>query len=316
MATILVNYGVPSEGFYQTLKGHTLHIPPDGQSFEPKALEGLLPAADAIVACKPVTRAMIEAAKQLKLIVCYGAGYDSIDLEAAAQRHVVVCNIPDAVTQPTAELAFALIMALARQFPFYQRAVRGADAAAYFSMGRRMSVMLSGSTLGIVGMGRIGGRVADFGRQLGMSVLYTARNPKPERDALGERRVPLETLMASADFISLHCPLTPETHGLISRDRLALMKPTAYLINTSRGAVVDEAALIAALQAHAIAGAGLDVFTAEPAIDPALLALDNVILTPHTGSNTVVGRYQMAEQCGEQIASYFRGDGVKNIVSR
>ena len=165
------------------------------------------------------------------------------------------------------------------------------------------------------GMGRIGGRVADFAHLMGMRVLYTARTPKPERDALGDTRVSLEDLMKNSDFITLHCPHTPQTEGMISREMIALMKPTAYLINTARGPVVDEDALIEALRAHRIAGAALDVFASEPDINPAFAALDNVLLTPHAGSNTLHARNEMARAASRRILDRLAGRIPQNLLN-
>ena len=184
-----------------------------------------------------------------------------------------------------------------------------------FGMGRRMGTSLDGSVLGVVGMGRIGGRVADFAHLMGMRVLYTARTPKPERDKLGDTRVSLEDLMKNSDFITLHCPHTPQTEGLISREMIALMKPTAYLINTARGPVVDEDALIEALRAHRIAGAALDVFASEPDINPAFAALDNVLLTPHAGSNTLHARNEMARAASRRILDRLAGRIPQNLLN-
>lgn len=316
MAEIIVTYGVPAEGF-QALKeaGHTLHIAPAGTRYPQDELLALLPNASAVVACKGFGRELIEAAKQLRIIVCYGAGYDSIDIAAATQRGVLVANTPDSVTAPTAELAIAHLMALARRIPELNAKVRSVPPEELFVIGRNMGVSLDGSVLGIVGMGRIGGKVADFGRLMGMRVLYTSRTPKPERDALGDRRVPLEELMAQSDFISLHCPLTPETRGLISRERLALMKPSAFLINTARGPVVDEEALLDALRQRRIAGAALDVYTGEPNVNPAFFPLDNVILTPHVGSNTRQTRRRMAEAASERILDALAGRTPANVLN-
>ncbi len=182
-------------------------------------------------------------------------------------------------------------------------------------MGRRMGTSLDGSVLGVVGMGRIGGRVADFAHLMGMRVLYTARTSKPERDTLGDTRVSLEDLMKNSDFITLHCPHTPQTEGMISREMIALMKPTAYLINTARGPVVDEDALIEALRAHRIAGAALDVFASEPDINPAFAALDNVLLTPHAGSNTLHARNEMARAASRRILDRLAGRIPQNLLN-
>ena len=234
MANIIVTFGVPSDGLKALFQhGHTVHIPPAGTRFTRDEMLALLPEAEAVLACTPFPREMIEAGRMLKLIVAYGAGYDSIDVKAATEHGIPVFNIPDTVTSATAELAIAHMMSMARRLRELDSLVRTMAPGELFVMGRRMGTSLEGATLGIVGMGRIGGRVADFGRALGMRVLYTARTPKPERDALGDRHVELRILMKESDFISLHCPYTPETEGMISREMLSLMKPSAFLINTA-----------------------------------------------------------------------------------
>ena len=314
MANIVVTYGVPTDGF-RALHGHTLHIPPRGVAFSREELLSLLPDADAVLACKAFDREMIEAGKKLKLIVCYGAGYDSIDVAAATERKIPVANTPDSVTAPTAELAIAHIMALSRRIVELDQRVRNMRPEELFVLGKYMGTSLEGATLGIVGMGRIGGRVADFGRAMGTNVLYTSRTPKPERDAVGDIRVSLEELMSRSDFISLHCPHTPETRGMISEKMIRLMKPSAFLINTARGPVLDEEALIQALREKRIAGAGLDVYTGEPHVNPAFFELDNVLLTPHVGSNTLHARNQMAEAASRRILDILQNKTPENVIN-
>ena len=315
MATIIVSFGVPSDGFKALYdQKHTVHIPPTGVRFSREEMLALLPEADAVLACTPFPREMVEAGKKLKLIVCYGAGYDSIDIAAATEHGIPVVNIPETVTAATAELAIAHMMSMARRIEL-DGLVRTMAPSELFVMGRRMGTRLEGATLGIVGMGRIGGKVADFGRVMGMRVLYTARTPKPERDALGDEHVDLETLMRESDFISLHCPHTPETHGMISREMIALMKPSAFLVNTARGPVLDEEALIEALREKKIAGAALDVYIGEPNVNPAFFELENVQLTPHSGSNTLATRNQMAEAASAQILAVLNDQPLQNVIN-
>lgn len=314
MAKIIITYGVPSDGFH-ALAGHEVHIPPKGQAFSREELFRLLPGADAVLSCKGFDRELIEAADNLKLIVCYGAGYDSIDVRAATERGIMVANTPECVTAPTAELAIAHLTSLARRLNELNQLVRTMKPEDLFVMGKYMGTSLDGATLGIVGMGRIGGRVADFGRLMGMRILYTARTPKPSREALGETHVSLETLMKESDFVSLHCPHTPETRGMISREMISRMKPSAFLINTARGPVVDEEALIEALKKRQIAGAGLDVYTGEPHVNPAFFELDNVLLTPHVGSNTLHARNHMAEAASRRILDVLAGKQPENLLN-
>ena len=282
-------------------EGHVTWHPGQGQAFSKEELWMKLPEADAVLACGSLDAEMIRRGSRLKLIVCYGAGYDAIDLAQATRQGIPVVNIPETVVAPTAELAVALMMSLARRIPALNDAMHSQQAADAFGLGKQMGVSMNGALLGIVGMGRIGGRMAEVGRALGMRIFYNARGPKPEQEVLGAEYRTLPALMAQADFVSLHCPLTPETKGLITRELLFSMKSTAFLINTARGLVVDEAALLEALQQGRIAGAGLDVFVGEPRINPLFCSLPNVILTPHVGSNTVQARRDMVREVSLRI---------------
>lgn len=315
MAKIVITYGVPSKGFREHLASHELHIPSPLTGYTKEELLQLLTDADAVVACTAVDADMIAAARNLKLIVCYGAGYDAIDVAAATRKGIMVANTPDCVTAPTAELAIALLTNLARRITTLDGLLRTQPSPQVFGMGKHMGSSLFGQTLGIVGMGRIGSMVADFGRLMGMKILYTARTPKPHRDALGDEQVTLPQLMTRSDFISLHCPATPETAGMISREMLALMKPTACLVNTARGAVLDEEALLEALREKRIAGAALDVYPNEPHVNPALLELPGLILTPHCGSNTHQARYEMARQASLRIQAVLAGNLPENLLN-
>lgn len=282
-------------------QGHVTLYPGHGQAFSREDLLQMLPTADAVLACGTMDAEMIKRARQLKLIVCYGAGYDAIDIAQATKQRIPVVNIPETVVAPTAELAVTLMMNLARRVPYLNNVMHTEQAVEAFGLGKQMSVSLYGSVLGIVGMGRIGSRVAQIGRALGMQIIYHARQPKPEQEAMGAEYRALPALMTQADFVSLHCPLTPETKGLITRELLFAMKPTAFLINTARGLVMDEAALLEALQQKRIAGAGLDVFVGEPRINPLFSSLPNVILTPHVGSNTLQARREMVREASLRI---------------
>lgn len=306
MATILITHGVPAEGF-AALKGHDLLYPGEGKVFSREELYERLPLAEAVLACGAMDEELIRQGQELKIIVCYGAGYEAIDVAAATRQGVLVANTPDAVTEVTAELAMALILCLSRRVCELNALMHGEEPREAFGIGKRMGTSLTGGTLGIVGMGRIGARVADFGRFMGMKVMYTARTPKPEQDALGARRVPLAELMGEADVVSLHCPHTPETAHMISRELLFSMKSTAFFINTARGRVVDEAALIDALRQGKIAGAGLDVFLGEPDVNEAFAKLPNAVLTPHIGSNTMQARALMGQAASRRILDALEG---------
>ena len=315
MARILITHGVPAAGFAR-LRGHEIRIPQPGEAFTRDQLLMLLPGCDAVVACGAMDAALMAAAQGAKLIVCYGAGFDSLDIAAATARGIAVANVPDSVTETTAELAMAHILALTRRVCELDRGLRAdGTTRGQFTMGRSMGVLLTGMTLGIVGMGRIGARVAEFGRFLGMRVAYHSRSIKPLSVAGDARHLPLDELLCVADVLSLHCPYTPANEKMIGTAQLALMKPTAFLINTSRGKLIDEPGLIDALEAGRLAGAALDVFATEPEVDPRLKALPNVVLTPHIGSNTLRTRNQMAEQCTDSIVEALAGRQPSHLLN-
>ena len=241
---------------------------------------------------------------RLKLIASFGAGVNHIDLAAAKARGIIVTNTPGVFTDDTADLTMALILSVPRRLGEGEKLMRKGEWNGWRPSGM-LGHRIGGKTLGIIGFGRIGEAVAARARAFGMDIVYTKRKrlPPSVEEALGVTYEPeLDRLVAKSDFISLHCPLTEETDGLINAGRIAMMKAEAYLINTSRGELVDEAALIEALEHEHIAGAGLDVYTHEPAVDPRLLALRNVVLLPHMGSATFEGR----EASGERVIANIR----------
>ncbi len=235
------------------------------------------------------------AGPQLRVVANVGVGYDNVDVPACAARGVVVTNTPGVLTDATADLAFALVLMTTRRLGEAERFIRARRPWA-FGLDFMLGTGITGKTLGIVGLGQIGAAVARRARAAGMEIVYTARNrAAPELEAeLAARFLPLDELLATADVVSLHAPLTEQTRGLIDAAALARMKPTAFLVNTSRGAVIDEAALVDALANGTIAGAGLDVYEREPELHPGLLELENVVLLPHLGSATTETRTAMA----------------------
>lgn len=262
------------------------------------------------------TASVLEAsAPTCRVVSLYGAGTDRVDLEAATRLGIQVTNTPDELTEATADLAFGLLLAACRGFA-------GATRLAASGMWPGIAPMqifghdVFGKTLGIVGAGRIGQAVARRGHGFNMPIVYTARRPCPPLDAEGARRLPLDELLATADIVSLHVPLTPETRHMITARELGLMKPTAYLINTARGPVVDESALIAALKSGQIAGAGLDVYEREPHIPAELLELPNVFCLPHIGSGTHETRTRMAVVAAENLLAVLAGKPPRNPVNR
>jgi glyoxylate reductase len=243
-------------------------------------------------------------------------GYDNVDLEAAARRGVVVTNTPGVLDDATADLTLALLLAATRRVAEGDRLIRAGRPWSW-GMGFMLGSGLRGKLLGIVGLGGIGRRVAARARAFGMEIAYHGRHEAPPQvvDELEARRLPLERLLAEADAVSLHCPLTPETHHLIGAAELETMKPSAVLVNAARGPIVDERALAAALQAGEIAAAGLDVYEDEPQVEPALLGLDNAVLTPHLGSATVETRTAMAELAARNAISVLAGQGPLTPVA-
>jgi glyoxylate reductase len=232
------------------------------------------------------------AGPQLGLIASFGAGTDHIDLSAARARKILVTNTPGVFTDDTADMTLSLIIAVSRRLAEGGRVIRSGDWAGW-APSTLLGHRISGKRLGIIGMGRIGQAVAHRARAFGLEIVYHNRQRLPEafERMVGARyEADIDTLVREADIVTLHCPATPETRFLMDARRIALMKPEAYLVNTARGDVVDEDALIKALQDGRIGGAGLDVFAHEPKIDPRLLALGNVSLLPHMGSATFEGR--------------------------
>ena len=260
-----------------------------------------------------VSGEMIAAMPKLQLIANFGAGYNNIDFEACKARGIRVTNTPQPVIEPTAELAFALMIDVARRVSEFDRKVRAGKAE--FGVMKNLSHSLYGKTLGILGMGRIGQALARRAKASGMKIIYHNRH-KINDDALKAlnggndemvKYVDFQTLLQDSDFLSLNLPYTPEVHHIIGKPELGMMKRSAYLINTARGAHVHEAALIEALKSGIIAGAALDVYEFEPKISEELLSLPNVVLSPHTGTGTWEGRIAMCENVCDNIISFIEG---------
>jgi glyoxylate reductase len=250
----------------------------------------------------------------LVAVANYGVGVDNIDVAEATRRGIVVTNTPDVLTAATADLAWALILACTRRVGEGERLVRSGRPWAW-NPHMLLGLELEGATLGLVGAGRIGQAVARRALGFGMRLLHHGRRASPGAEALGSRPVGLEELLAESDVVSVHVALTEQTHHLIDAGALALMKPGAYLVNTARGPVVDEAALAAALGAGRIAGAGLDVYEREPEVHPGLLALENVVLLPHLGSATTRARSAMSRLAATNLVAALDGERPPNVVN-
>ncbi|PKO14263.1 D-glycerate dehydrogenase [candidate division BRC1 bacterium HGW-BRC1-1] len=255
------------------------------------------------------------AGEQLRVVANYAVGYNNIDLEEARSRGVWVTNTPDVLTDATADVAWALLMAAARCTGSAERSLRAGEFHGWEPNGF-LGVDLVGRTLGIIGAGRIGTATARRARGWDMQVVYAHHRSKPEfEQATGGRRVDLDSLLAESDFISLHVPLTPETRHMIGAREFGLMKPTAVLVNTARGPVVDEAALVEALRSGQIFAAGLDVYEDEPRMADGLVGLENAVLLPHIGSATEHTRAVMGELMATNILAALRGQEPPNKIS-
>lgn len=259
---------------------------------------------------------LLDHAPQLKMVANYGVGYNNIDLAAATARRIPVSNTPDVLTDATADTALALILACARRIIEGDRRTRQGRFKHWAPL-HFLGSEVSGKTLGIIGLGRIGRAVCRRASGFGMQILYYNRHRLPaEAEArLSVSYADLDVLLQTADFVSLHVPLSERTHHLVGSQQLQLMKPSAYLINTSRGPVVDEKALVQALEEHRIGGAGLDVYENEPKLAPGLAEQDRTVLLPHIGSATIETRTRMAVLAADNLLAGLRGGRPPNCLN-
>lgn len=293
-----------------------LRDPPSDQMPRNQLLE-LIPEADALICLlsETIDREVISRAPKLKVISNYAVGYNNIDVAFATERKIYVTNTPDVLTEATADLAWALLLAAARRVVEGDEMVRQ-NRFTGWAPDLLLGLDVAYKTLGVVGLGRIGLAVARRAKGFGMRVLYWSKNRKEQwEEQFGLEYQPLDTLLQTADFVSLNVALTPETHHLIGEKEFSLMKNTAILVNTARGPVVDEAALAAALREKKIWAAGLDVYENEPEVHPDLLKLDNVILAPHVGSGTIDTRAKMAEMVVSNVLMALKGQRPTNAIN-
>lgn len=313
MANILItarSFGQTSEAAcLLAANGHRLTFNPKDRPLTEDELIGLIGDQDGVIAgVDEYSRRVLDAAPRLKIIARYGVGHNNVDLAAARERGVVVTITPGANTIAVAELTFGLMLAIARKIPQYDNGVKNGR------WGRLPTVELHGKTLGIVGLGAIGLEVAKRAVAFGMTVVAYDPAARPEVAArYGFSYAPFATVVAAADYLSLHLPALPSTVGLIGRDTLRLMKPSAFLINTARGELVVEEDLTAALRDGTIAGAALDAFAHEPLTGP-LLAMDNAVLTPHSGAATREAAGRMGMMAAEEVLRCLGGEQPQNRV--
>ena len=316
--TVFVTRRIMQEGVDLLATVFDVDYNADDRLYSPSELAARAKSKDALVTILTdrVDDALLAQLPGLKVVANVAVGYDNIDTAAAKKHDVMVTNTPGVLTEATADFAFTLLLAAGRRVAEADRYVRAGKFTSWEMMGFHGGD-LAGATLGIAGFGRIGQAVAKRGLGFGMHIIYSDEQRVPEalESELGARFVDKETLVASSDFLSLHVPLLPTTQHYIGASELQAMKKSAYLINTSRGPVVDEAALARALQTGEIAGAGLDVYEREPQVEPLLLTLDNVTLAPHIASATVATRRKMALMAAENAIAAVRGIEPPNRVA-
>ncbi|RIK68287.1 MAG: D-glycerate dehydrogenase [Planctomycetota bacterium] len=315
--SVFITRAIPEEGVAVLNEaGLTVHVNPHHRPLQPEELIKEVGRHDGVI-CQMVDRidqkVLQAAAGRCRVIATCAVGYDNIDVAAAAKLGIVITHTPDVLTETTADLAWTLMLSAARRAGEGERVVRAGQWRGWGMMDF-LGTDVFGKTLGIVGAGRIGTAVARRASGFRMKLLYHARTSKPEMEALGARRVALNELLESSDFVSLHVPLTEETRHLIDEKALGRMKRDAILINSARGAVVDQDALIAALAGGRLAAAGLDVYAHEPAVPPELVRLENVVLLPHIGSATVATRTEMARRAARNVVAVLRGEAAPNPV--
>ncbi len=307
MKKVLITYNLNPE-IAKELDGKLEYVLPEQSNFKRQEVLDMIADFDVLVPNFSfyTDKEIMDRGEKLELIANFGVGYNNIDVDYAQQKGITVTNIPHSVTEPTAEFAFALLLAAGRRLGYYDRKIRipkGLKWGLYDEPG----LPVFGKSLGIIGMGRIGQALARRAVASGMSIVYHNRNrlDKQIEERYGAEYVSLETLLRESDYISLNAPSTEETYRMIGKEELEMMKPTAVFINTARGNMVDEKALAHALKEEQIWAAGLDVFENEPKILPQLLELDNVVLAPHAATKTMEARDEMGLEVIQNILGFY-----------
>ncbi|MBS7606133.1 MAG: glyoxylate reductase [Candidatus Bathyarchaeia archaeon] len=316
---VYVTREIPERGLKKIMEHFDTEVWPEYSPPPKKIIIEKAKNVDALVTLltDKIDAEVFDAAPNLKIVAQMAVGYDNIDVEEATRRGIYVTNTPGVLTETTADLAWALLMAIARRIVEADKYIReGKWRVAWHPM-MLLGRDVYGATLGIIGAGRIGMAVARRAKGFNMRILYydIVRRPELEKD-IGAEYVDLDTLLSQSDFITIHVPLTKDTYHMINAEKLRLVKKTAFIINTSRGQVIDEKALYEALKEGRIAGAALDVFEEEPIpMDNPLLKLDNVVLTPHIGSASHETRSKMAEMVADNLIAFFEGRVPPNLVN-
>lgn len=316
---ILVTYDMFREGFTELESKYEVTFP-EGRDFTYEEVYEMIPEYDVLCSMFdfPVNKELIDHAPKLRLIANYAVGYNNIDVAYAIEKGLTVANTPDPVTAPTANIALGLLLDAARRITECDRKLRTLGKKMKVGVLENLGAPVTGQTLGIIGMGRIGKALAKRANAMGMEVIYHNRHQLyiEEETKLNVTYVTKEELLAKADFVSLNAPYTPETYHIIGEEELRRMKRSAILINTARGPLVDEHALVKALREGEIRAAGLDVFEFGDYPLPELLELDNVVLTPHIGTQTLETRVIMAKAVCDNVIGFLEGDRPVSRVLR
>jgi glyoxylate reductase len=319
MAKVVVTGRIPGEAVERLRLEHDVLAWESHDAIDRAELLERVHGADAIVSLltEKVDAELLDAAgNQLRIVSNVAVGYNNIDVAACTERGIRVTNTPGVLTEATADIAMALVLASTRRMAEGERVIRSRTPWQW-GMFYMLGMGIQGRQLGIVGMGQIGIATARRARAFGMTIAYTKRTPLDDVTAreLDATHMEIDELLATSDVVSLHCPYSPDTHHYMNHDRLSKMKKSAYLVNTARGPVVDEAALVDALRGGTIAGAGLDVFEHEPIVHEGLLGLDNAVLIPHLGSATVETRTAMANLAATNTLEFLAGKTPPNLVN-
>lgn len=311
--SVVITAGIPDVALRLLSRRYEVVMHPTEPARSEDEMITLLAEADGAITLltDPLTRRVLASNPHLRVVGNYAVGVNNIDLQAAADLGITITHTPGVLTDATADLTMTLLLAISRRVVEGDRLVRAGGFRMWDPL-LLLGASLQGKRLGIIGMGRIGSAVAKRAEGFGMEIVHYSRSGSPRQSDW--KMVDLETLLETSDFISLHTPLTPQTRHLIDGAALARMKPEAFIINTARGPIIDEAALADALESGRIAGAALDVYEEEPAVEPRLLALHNVVLLPHLGSATTEARTEMARTVAEDVSAVLEGLPPKHPV--
>ena len=320
MKKVLVTYNMFREGFAELEDKYDVTFPEGDKDFSYDEVMEMIPEYDALCSMFdfPVNRELIDKGTKLRIIANYAVGYNNIDVAYAVEKGLAVANTPGPTTEPTANLALALLLDTARRVSECDRKLRTSGTKMKVGVLENLGMPVTNTTLGIIGMGRIGKALCKRARACGMDVIYYNRRRLDlnEETKVGAMYVTMDELLEQSDFVSLNAPYTSETHHIIGEKELKMMKRTSILINTSRGPLIDEKALVEALQSGEIHGAGLDMFEFGDHPSPELLEMENVVLTPHIGTQTIYTRIEMAKAVSNNVIGFFEDDRPVSRVYR